>query len=80
MVTVVVCPAGQVLGVIDEMDGTSPMQSVCAWQKVEENSSKSVAAWRSGPTIAPPFDPRDCAWVKSFRRVGYEMKLKSEFG
>ena len=43
---------------------------VCAWHKAEEISNKSVAAWRSGPGIAPPVYPGTCAWVRSFQWVG----------
>src|ERR1039458_5264372 len=78
MVTVVVCPAIHVVGEMEEMVCcTSVLQLVCAWQIVGENSRKSVAAWRSGPGIAPPICPRACAWVRSFQRVGDELSVKS---
>jgi len=76
MVTVVVCPAIHVVGEMEEMDAPAA-QGSCAWQKAEESRNKNVAARRSGPGIAPPFDPRACAWVRSFRRVGCELGRKN---
>lgn len=85
MVMFVAFPTFHVLGVTAVTLGKKESPQFCAWQiagenrmKAAESSRKCVAAWRSGPTIAPQFTQglaHGCDPFVGWLRAGSEKRL-----